>query len=75
MKPESESGESMFHAVLGRALTDPKFREQLTDREHQAEALESMGVAPEYEGLEALNASIEALDRLSQAFGPIRAAT
>jgi hypothetical protein len=64
--------QSKFHALLGRGLTDHDFREALKDPERQVEALQSMGIGATSEVLDALNDSIEALDRLasSEALGP-----
>ena len=69
------SGKADFHAVLGRALIDPGFREQLMDRERQVEALKAMGVDPTEEVLQALNDAMAALGRLADSFGGPRAAT
>lgn len=67
-----EGGGSKFHALLGKALTDHEFRAALMDPEQQAYALESMGIEPTAEVLEALNSSIDALNGLasSPTMGP-----
>jgi len=57
---------SNFHKVLGRGLTDYEFRKALMDPEQQAQALESMGIEPTEEVLEALNGAIEGLNNLAQ---------
>lgn len=57
--------ESKFHALFGRALTDHAFRDALRDPQQQSQALESMGIDATPEVLDALNDSIEALDRLA----------
>ena len=75
MAETSYSGKADFHAVLGRALIEPGFREQLLDTERQAAALSAMGVDPTAEVLEALNESLAALQRLADSFGGPRAAT
>jgi hypothetical protein len=75
----SEQG-SLFHGVLGKALTDDDYRQRLTDTanpEGQAAALTEMGVTPTPEVLEALNAAVTALDNFarSEAFGEVKAAS
>ncbi|CAN5575828.1 hypothetical protein BH23CHL8_BH23CHL8_00850 [soil metagenome] len=75
MAETSYSGKADFHAVLGRALIDPGFREQLMDSEHQVDALKAMGVDPTDEVLQALNEALDALGRLADSFGGPRAAT
>lgn len=57
--------QSKFHALLGRALTDHDFRDALRDPQQQSQALESMGIEATPEVLDALNDSIEAIDRLA----------
>jgi hypothetical protein len=71
MSSEYSAG-SPFHAILGRALTDPAYRERLTntaDRDGQAQALSEMGVADPEASLDALNEAVEALETFSQSFG------
>jgi hypothetical protein len=63
---EGGSSGSNFHKLLGRGLTDYEFRETLMDPERQAQALESMGIEPTEEVLEALNGAIEALNNLAR---------
>jgi hypothetical protein len=63
---EGGSSGSKFHKLLGRGLTDYEFRETLMDPERQAQALESMGIEPTEEVVTALNAAIEALNKLAQ---------
>ena len=65
MEQGGSSG-SHFHKLLGRALTDHEFREALLDTEQQAGALESMGIEPTEDVLQALNGAIEALNNLAQ---------
>jgi hypothetical protein len=69
--------DSKFYALLGRALMDPEFREQLLDTGRQSEALETVGIEPDEEVLAELNASIEAINALAshEAFGEIQAVT
>jgi hypothetical protein len=69
--------ESDFHKVLGRALVDIDFRGELTsgDEGRQSAALESLGIEATPEKLKELNASIDALQRLSGSFGDAIAAT
>jgi hypothetical protein len=71
------SSESDFHKVLGRALVDIQFRNDLTsgDKDRQTAALESLGIRATPDTIEALNASVDALQRLSGAFGDAVAAT
>jgi hypothetical protein len=63
---EGGSTGSNFHKLLGRGLTDYEFRKALIDPEQQAQALESMGIEPTEEVLEALNGAIEALNSLAR---------
>ena len=57
--------DNLFHAVLGRALTDSHFRDRLLDRARQEKALKEMGVEPTDKVITELNNSIAALNRLS----------
>ena len=63
---EGGSSGSNFHKVLGRGLTDYEFRKALMDPEQRPQALESMGIEPTEEVLEALNGAIEALNNLAR---------
>jgi hypothetical protein len=63
---EGGSSGSNFHKLLGRGLIDYEFRETLMDPDRQAKALESMGIEPTEEVVTALNAAIEALNKLAQ---------
>jgi hypothetical protein len=63
---EGGSGGSKFHKLLGRGLTDYEFRKALMDPEQRAQALESMGIEPTEEVLEALNGAIEGLNNLAR---------
>ena len=63
---EGGSSGTNFHKLLGRALTDYEFREALMDPEQRAQALESMGIEPTEEVLEALSGAIEALNNLAR---------
>jgi hypothetical protein len=69
--------DSQFYALLGRALLDPEFRAQIVDKDQQAAALREIGIDPDDETLERLNASIEAINMLasSTAFAPVPAVT
>jgi hypothetical protein len=75
MQPKSYQQRPGFHEVVGRALIDVQFREELMDRERQAGALRSMGIDPTPETVKALNESLDALGRLAGQFGGPRAAT
>lgn len=63
---EDGSGGSKFHQLLGRALTDHEFRGALMDPNQRVQALESMGIEPNEEVLEALDRAINALDYLAK---------
>lgn len=77
MESGSNGGESDFHKVLGRALVDVEFRNELIsgDTDRQTKALQAIGIEPTREQLDELNSSVEALQRLSGAFGDAIAAT
>ena len=62
---EGGTSGSNFHKVLGRGLTDDKFR-SLMDSKQRAQALRSMGIEPTEEVLEALDGAIAAMNRLAQ---------
>lgn len=69
----SDTYESKFHAILGRALTDHKFRAALIDRgnpDGQKEALREMGADDSDEALQVLNDSIDALTTFARHFSP-----
>ena len=59
---------SAFHALVGRAIADTRFREQLLDPEQRESALTSVGIKPTPEILEELEHSIQALNDLSESF-------
>ena len=76
MKAGSDSGDSSFHEVLGRALTEPEYRARLMNKEDQAAALtEVLGAKPNADVLKKLNAAAKALDALAESFGGVKAAT
>jgi hypothetical protein len=58
-------GETKFHALLGRALTDHDFRDALLDPSTRVEALESMGIEATHDVLHAVDDAVEALTRLA----------
>ena len=66
--------EAAFYALVGRALVDPGFRDQLRGGD-QAAALRSVGVEPSEEMMKALGQAMGEVDRLSSQFGDIKAAT
>jgi hypothetical protein len=70
-----ESGESKFHEIVGRAISDPEFRQMLMDPEQQAEALSQYGIERTPAVTEALANADEALGQLSEVFGPSRVAS
>ena len=76
MKAGSDPGDSSFHAVLGRALTDPEYRARLTNKRRQRKALtEVLGDNPSDDVINELNAAVDALEALAKAFGGAKAAT
>jgi hypothetical protein len=62
-----------FHTMLGRAMTDPTYRDRLLaqhDPEQQKSALREAGVEdPSDDAVNALNEAIQAFDRLGGSFG------
>ena len=70
-KPDSEAA---FHALVGRALVDHEFRDQLRGGSID-EALASIGIEPTPEIKEALGAAMGNVDNLAKAFGGVKAAT
>ena len=62
-----------FHTMLGRAMTDPTYRERLinsSDREGQRRALMEAGVEdPSDDAVDALNEAVQSFERLGGSFG------
>ena len=58
--------QSNYHKLIGKALADPNFRAQLLDKGKQVGALQSMGIQPTQEVLDALNDAISAVDTFAQ---------
>jgi hypothetical protein len=84
MDDESDYGEesgamdqSRFYGLIGRAIMEPGFRDQLTDPDRQADALLQVGIEPTDDVLEHLNESIQAIKDLasSEMFGDTAAVT
>jgi hypothetical protein len=69
--PPADDG-SLFHQVVGRALTDLEFRKQLMEPGSRNRALAEMGVPEDRlsEVEREIENSIDALNALSRAFGP-----
>jgi hypothetical protein len=63
--------EQKFHALVGKALSDPAFRAQLTggNKGQQEAALRSVGIEPTDEVMGKLAAATSAVDDLSQHLG------
>ena len=66
--------EAAFYSLVGRALVDPDFRQQLRGGDSSA-ALKSVGIEPTPELVSALGQAMGEVDRLSSQFGDIKAAT
>ncbi|TMB52410.1 MAG: hypothetical protein E6J50_02095 [Chloroflexi bacterium] len=63
---------SAFYALVGRALTDKKFRERIMDQDHpdaQLLALGEVGITGNDQILAELNNSIDAVNKLAGAGG------
>jgi hypothetical protein len=69
--------ESKFYALIGRALMDPEYRDQILDTGQQAAALAKVGIEANEAVLEKLNESIDAIRTLAspEGFGEIAAVT
>ena len=65
-----EAGDK-FHALVGKALSDPTFRAQLTggNTAEQEAALRSVGIEPTQDVMKKLAASTAAVDDLAQHVG------
>lgn len=72
---EPPARESAFHQLLGQALVDAEFREQLSDPERRGAALASLDIELTPEISARLDEAMEAVKRLSEEFGDIKAAT
>jgi predicted ABC-type ATPase len=60
----------LFDLMLGKALTDPKFRKQLVNSDTMAAALKEIGIEnPTKAQLQAVQNAITALTTLSNSFG------
>jgi hypothetical protein len=68
------STEAAFYHLIGRALVDPEFRQQLRGGSVD-DALVSIGIEPTSEIKEALGAALGNVDNLAQQFGGVKAAT
>jgi hypothetical protein len=66
--------EAAFYSLVGRALVDPDFRQQLHGGDPSA-ALKLVGIEPTPELVSALGQAMGEVDRLSSQFGDIKAAT
>jgi len=74
-EPQGGSGqEAAFYALVGRALVDPAFRDQLRGGDPTA-ALKSLGIEPTREMVDAMGQAMGEVDRLSKHFGDVQAAT
>jgi len=71
---DKAGNEAAFHALVGRALVDHEFRDQLRGGSMD-EALASIGIEPTPEIKEALGAAMGNVDNLANAFGGVKAAT
>jgi hypothetical protein len=64
-----------FHTLIGRAMNDPAFRAKLIDPDQRAQALRQVGIEnPTREQLTAIGEAFEAIERVSTAFGIVKAA-
>jgi hypothetical protein len=72
-KKSGDDQRSAFHALVGRALVDANFRQQLMD--DRDTTLRSIGIEPTPEMTKALDAAMSSVDELSKQFGDIQAAT
>ena len=61
--------QSRFHGLVGRALTDPEYRERLLDPEQRSEAMQEANVDPTEETLEAIQNAIDAITNLTAQIG------
>jgi len=66
--------EAAFYALIGRAIVDPDFRQQLRGGDPHA-ALKSIGIEPTDDLVNAVGQAMGEVDRLSSQFGDIKAAT
>jgi hypothetical protein len=66
--------EADFYQLVGRALVDPGFRDQLRAGDPTG-ALRSLGIEPTEDLVKALGQAMGDVDRLSSQFGDIKAAT
>jgi hypothetical protein len=74
-QPQTGSGqEAVFYQLVGRALVDPGFRDQLRAGDPSA-ALRSLGLEPTEDLVKALGQAMGDVDRLASQFGDIKAAT
>lgn len=71
---DNGGNEAAFHALVGKALVDHEFRDQLRGGGID-EALISIGIEPTPEIKEALGAAMGNVDSLAEAFGGVKAAT
>ena len=63
-----------FHTLVGRALVDAKFREQLRSGDRR-QAMSDVGLEPTPELERALDEAMNTVDNLAQQFGEVQAAT
>lgn len=72
---EPPAREAAFHQLLGQALIHPEFLEQLRSPERRGAALASLDIELTPEISARLDEAMEAVKRLSDEFGDIKAAT
>lgn len=66
---------SDFHRLVGRAMTDPAFLEQLKSRKTRKKALKEVGIKDSPEVEKAIDDALASLGKLSGHFGsPVEAA-
>ena len=70
-----ESGESKFYEIVGRALTDIKFQQQLIDHNSRAAALEPYDIVVDETVHKALDEAISSINALFGAFDGPRVAS
>jgi hypothetical protein len=70
----AEQSDAFYH-IIGRALSDPEFRNTLRSPAYRADEFEKMGITLTDEMGEQLDAAINEVDALAEHFGAPQAAT
>jgi hypothetical protein len=72
-KGDGDSRQEAFHKLVGRGLTDSKFRDELSDPDRRQNAVNDVlqGTGIQYADIEEeLEAAVGAIEKLAQQFDP-----